>query len=293
MCQCAYNFLLISLSLSHNPFILEGNSIFPIAEEKNYFHWRAWLQQMCVCAWCSNWFPSLAGWDLCQGWLAVLYIRSLREQPNLHNMKLISRFPAPPSAFNKHSAPCHMTSDWPHIGEAFQLHLILWYSLRMIFVFFYQIYYEHLKQFWDINPYMSHVNSVVDIGRHLNMFCTMFEQHLDTHQCSNPSLPRGACAFNLSVVTECSSHQTQQSFPALSIKNTHTQTPQAPVMSLSSYVSITAIWLKDLQAPVMNRQVNHNNSRKKDLLTVMGSWPGFSLKRVQHRRSMTFSKNGV
>lgn len=82
----------------------------------------------------------------------------------------------------------------------------------------------------------------------------MFEQHLDTHQCSNPSLPRDACAVNLGVVTECSSHQTQQSFPALSIKNRHIQTPQAFVMSLSSYVSITAIWLNHLRAPVMSRQ---------------------------------------
>lgn len=85
------------------------------------------------------------------------------------------------------------------------------------------------------------------------MFYTMSELHLDTHQCSNPSLPQDACAVNLGVVTECSSHQTQQSFPALSIKNRHTN-PSSTVMSLSSDVSITAIWPNHLQAPVMNQQ---------------------------------------
>lgn len=136
ICQCSCNFLLISLSLSHNPFILEGKSIFPFAGRKqNYIQWRAWLQQMCVCAWCSNWFPFLAGWDLCQGWLALLYIRSLREQPNLHTMKLISRFPAPLSGFSKHSAACHMTSDWPTLTYVQHLsnYTWLWYTHRRIY----------------------------------------------------------------------------------------------------------------------------------------------------------------
>jgi len=91
MRQCSCNFLSISLSLSNNPFILEGNSIFPIAGRKNNTTFsEGHGSSKCVCAWCSNWFPFLAGWDLCQGWLALLYIRSLREQPNLHTMKLIS-----------------------------------------------------------------------------------------------------------------------------------------------------------------------------------------------------------
>lgn len=140
ICQCSFNFLLISLSLSHNPFILEGKSLFPIAGRKqHYIQWRAWLQQICVCAWCSNWFPFLAGWDLCQGWLALLYIRSLREQPNLHTMKLISRFPAPLSGFSKHSAACHMTSDWPTLTYVQHLsnYTWLWYTIHIEgFIFF-------------------------------------------------------------------------------------------------------------------------------------------------------------
>lgn len=98
----------------------------------------------------------------------------------------------------------------------------------MIFSFFYQIDYfvsKRLKN-WDIPsctfPSLLHVSSIVNIWRHLNMFYTMFEHHLDKHQCSNPSLPRDACAVNLGVVTECSSHQTTAFSSAVNQEQTHT-----------------------------------------------------------------------
>lgn len=79
--------------------------------------------------------------------------------------------------------------------------------------------------------------------RRLNMFHTMSEQHPDTHQCCNPSSPWDTCSVNLGKVTECSPHQTQQSFPALSIKNRHTQTPSSnrnePLLWCQCYTNLT------------------------------------------------------